>query len=87
MTEQPKCFQNPLGRCGDREVGTVNERARQEALRPERLRAIRQIIEMVHRSTPEQREVLISQLREMEIVAGQRQAKRIRAAATEKRAR
>ena len=72
--------------CG-REVGTVNERARQEALRPERLRAIRQIIEMVHRSTPEQREVLISQLREMEIVAGQRQAKRIRAAAAEKRAR
>ena len=87
MTEQPKCLQDPLVCCGDREVGTVNERARQEALRPERLRAIRQIIEMVHRSTPEQREVLISQLREMEIVAGQRQAKRIRAAATEKRAR
>lgn|GEM_PF-4134405 len=65
----------------------MSESAWQEALRPERLRSIRQIIEMVHRSTPEQREVLISQLREMEIVAGQRQAKRIRAAAAEKRAR
>ena len=65
----------------------MSESAWQEALRPERLRSIRQIIEMVHRSTPEQREVLISQLREMEIVAGQRQAKRIRAAAAEKQAR
>ncbi len=61
----------------------MSEIAWQEALRPERLRSIRQIIEMVHRSTPEQREVLISQLREMEIVAGQRQAQRIRAAASE----
>lgn len=61
----------------------MSEIAWQEALRPERLRSIRQIIEMVHRSTPEQREVLISQLREMEIVAGQRQAQRIRAAAAE----
>lgn len=87
MAEQPKGLRDPLGRFGGREVGTVNETARQEALRQERLRAIRQIIEMVHRATPEQREVLISQLREMEIVAGQRQAKRIRAAATEKRAR
>lgn len=65
----------------------MRESAWQKALRPERLRSIRQIIEMVHRATPEQREVLISQLREMEIVAGQRQAKRIRAAAAEKRAR
>ena len=87
MAEQPKGLRDSLGSFGGREVGTVNESARQEALRPERLRAIRQIIEMVHRATPEQREVLISQLREMEIVAGQRQAKRIRAAATEKRAR
>ena len=65
----------------------MRESAWQKALRPERLRSIRQIIEMVHRATPEQREVLISQLREMEIVAGQRQAKRIRAAAAEKQAR
>ena len=55
--------------------------ARQEALRPERLRSIRQMIELVHRSTPEQRENIILHLRQMEIMAGQRQAQRIRAAA------
>ena len=57
--------------------------ARQEALRPERLRSIRKMIELVHRSTPEQREHLILHLREMEIMAGQKQAQRIRAAATD----
>ena len=62
----------------------MSETVWQEALRPERLRSIRQIVELVHRSTPEQREALISQLREMEIVAGQRQAQRIRAAAAER---
>ncbi len=57
--------------------------ARRDALRPERLRSIRQMIELVHRSTPEQRETIILHLRQMEIMAGQRQAQRIRAAAAE----
>ena len=41
------------------------------------------MIELVHRSTPEQRETIILHLRQMEIMAGQRQAQRIRAAAAE----